>query len=50
MNEGLVRLPAYHDVLWAGMSGTRYRYGVTSVDAKGNESAACETVLEPEGR
>jgi len=48
LNSVPVKLPGYHDVLSAAMSGTRYRYGVTAVDAKGNESAACETTLEPE--
>jgi len=48
LNSVPVKLPGYHDVLSAAMSGTRYRYGVAAVDAKGNESAACETTLEPE--
>jgi len=39
------RLPAFHDTIPAG--DQRYRYSVTSVDAKGNESAACVTTLNP---
>ena len=50
LNSVPVKLPGYHDALSAAMSGTRYRYSVTAVDAKGNESGACETTLEPEQR
>jgi len=50
LNSVPVKLPGYHDVLSAAMSRTRYRYSVTAVDAKGNESAACETTLETEQR
>ena len=50
LNSVPVKLPGYHDALSAAMSGTRYRYSVTAVDAKGNESEACETTLETEQR
>jgi len=43
LNDEAVRLPAFHDVL-PGVG--RYRYSVTAVDAKGNESAAVVTVVE----
>ena len=39
-----VLTPGYHDA--AARPGQRYRYGVTAIDPKGNESAAAETVLE----
>ncbi|MDQ2762788.1 MAG: hypothetical protein M3Y22_04670, partial [Pseudomonadota bacterium] len=40
-----VPTPAYHDA--TAQPGDRYRYGVTAIDPKGNESAAAETVMEP---
>ena len=43
LNGEAVRLPAFHDVL---PGAGRYRYSVTAVDAKGNESGAVETVVE----
>ena len=43
LNGEPVRLPAFHDVL---PGAGRYRYSVTAVDAKGNESAAVVTVVE----
>jgi len=43
LNGDPVRMPAFHDVL--PVAG-RYRYSVTAVDARGNESAAVETVVE----
>jgi len=43
LNGEAVRLPAFHDVL-PGVG--RYRYSVTAVDAKGNESAAVVTVVD----
>jgi hypothetical protein len=46
LNSAPVRVPGYHDVLPASVQGTRFRYSVTAADAKGNESAASETVLE----
>ena len=43
LNGEPVRLPAFHDVV---PGAGRYRYSVTAVDAKGNESAAVMTVVE----
>ncbi len=37
--------PGYHDT--TALPGVRYRYSVTSIDPKGNESAPAETVVEP---
>jgi hypothetical protein len=42
LNGEAVKLPAFHDVL-PGVG--RYKYSVTAVDAKGNESAAVVTVV-----
>ena len=47
LNGTPLRLPAFHDTLPAAATEQRYRYSVTSVDAKGNESAACVTTLNP---
>jgi hypothetical protein len=40
LNEKLLPLPAFHDA--TATRGVGYRYTVTAVDAKGNESAASE--------
>ncbi len=37
--------PGFHDATAA--AGTAYRYGVSAIDAKGNESRAAETVVQP---
>jgi hypothetical protein len=42
LNQKPVALPAFHDVPGVG----RFRYSVTSVDAKGNESAAAVTTVD----
>jgi len=44
LNTTPIRLPAYHDIIPTA-TDQRYRYSVTSVDAKGNESAASVTIL-----
>ncbi len=41
-----VTLPAFHDITASG--SIRYRYSVTSIDLKGNESEAITAVLEPQ--
>ena len=41
-----VKLPAFHDTTASGSK--RYRYNVTSIDLKGNESPAATAVLEPQ--
>jgi hypothetical protein len=45
LNSTPVLLPSFHDA--TTQSGRRYRYGVTAVDKRGNESAAAVFVLEP---
>jgi hypothetical protein len=45
LNEAPVALPGFHDA--TASAGTRYRYRVTAVDKKGNESSATTYVLEP---
>lgn len=45
LSAELVRSPAFHDPTANG--SRRYRYSVTSVDQKGNESDAVKAVLEP---
>lgn len=47
LNQAPVSTPAFHDV--TATAGQRYRYSVTAVDVKGNESGAVVTVVEPEG-
>jgi len=48
LNDTAVPVPAFHDTT-AG-AAQRYRYSVTAVDGKGNESLAATVVLEPEAR
>ena len=45
LNPAPVPLPAFHDDTVT--VGQRYRYSVTAVDAKGNESAAAVTTIDP---
>jgi hypothetical protein len=45
LNSAIVPVPAFHDA--TASAGVRYRYSVTAVDIKGNESPAATTVLEP---
>jgi len=47
LNPAPIRLPAFHDTIPASAAEQGYRYSVTSVDAKGNESPACVTTLNP---
>ncbi|MBB5063147.1 hypothetical protein HDF15_001487 [Granulicella mallensis] len=47
LNQVPVPAPGFHDV--TAVAGQRYRYSVTAVDAKGNESESAVTVLGPEG-
>lgn len=44
LNSAAVLVPAFHDT--TAVAGVRYRYSVTAVDIKGNESPAATTVLE----
>jgi hypothetical protein len=44
LNESPLTLPAFHDV--SAISGKNYRYSVTSVDVKGNESGAVAVLLK----
>jgi hypothetical protein len=48
LNEKAVPVPAFHDD--TASAGQRYRYSVTAVDGRGNESPAVTAVLEPEAR
>jgi len=48
LNESAIPVPAFHDA--TASTGQRYRYSVTAVDGKGNESPAATAVLEPETR
>jgi len=45
LNAVPVTVPAFHDA--TAKSDVRYRYSVTAVDAKGNESGAASSLLEP---
>ena len=45
LNSAPVPIPGYHDT--TADASTRYRYAVTAVDAKGNESATATVTLEP---
>lgn len=45
LNTSPVQLPAFHDT--TANPATRYRYSVTAIDAKGNESPATTVLLEP---
>lgn len=45
LNATPATLPAFHDT--SADAATRYRYTVTAVDRKGNESAAATVVVEP---
>jgi hypothetical protein len=45
LNPTPIRSPAFHDT--TANPATRYRYIVTAVDTKGNESPAATTLLEP---
>ena len=45
LNSAIVPVPAFHDA--TASAGVRYRYSVTALDIKGNESPAATTVLEP---
>jgi hypothetical protein len=45
LNATPVLLPSFHDA--RAKPGTRYRYEVTAIDAKGNESEPGATTLEP---
>ena len=48
LNTTPLRTPAFHD---AGADpATRYRYAVTAIDSKGNESRLDTTLLEPSSR
>jgi hypothetical protein len=47
LNQAPVSAPAFHDV--TATAGQRYRYSVTAVDVKGNESEPVVAVLGPEG-
>ena len=40
-----VLTPGFHDA--TALPGERYRYGVTAIDPKGNESSRAETIVEP---
>jgi hypothetical protein len=46
LNSSLVTLPAYHDA--TAISTEHYRYNVSSVDFKGNESATASIDVEPQ--
>ena len=45
LNSAPLTLPAFHDT--TALPNSRYRYSVTAVDVKGNESPAAGVVLEP---
>ena len=45
LNTAPVALPAFHDDTVT--VGQRYRYSVTAVDAKGNESVPVVTTIDP---
>ena len=45
LNAAIVPMPAFHDA--TAKPTERYRYDVTAVDAKGNESAATTVIAEP---
>ena len=45
LNSAPVALPAFHDD--TVMTGKRYRYSVTAVDAKGNESVPVVATIDP---
>lgn len=46
LNAGLITLPAFHDATATPQQG--YRYGVSAVDQKGNESAAVTVDVQPQ--
>jgi hypothetical protein len=46
LNQAPVPAPGFHDV--TAVAGQRYRYSVTAVDTKGNESEPTVTVLGPD--
>lgn len=46
LTEQPVLTPGYHDA--TAQPGERYRYSVTAIDPKGNESAAADAVVEPQ--
>ncbi len=46
LNPSPLAVPAFRDSL--AVASQRYRYSVTAVDVKGNESAAATVLLEPE--
>jgi hypothetical protein len=45
LNPSAVPLPSFHDT--TANPSTRYRYSVTAIDVKGNESTAATVLLEP---
>lgn len=45
LNSELLTLPAFHDA--SAEAGVRYRYSVTAVDNKENESAGVAVIVEP---
>jgi len=47
LNKIPIPLPGFHDEIPTPPPGSHYRYSVTSVDAKANESAPCSMTLDP---
>ena len=47
LNKAPIPLPGFHDEIPTPIPGSNYKYSVTSVDAKGNESAPCSMTLDP---
>jgi hypothetical protein len=48
LNAAPVTSPGFHDEMSGPVAeGTRYRYEITATDAKGNESARCELMVDP---
>ena len=45
LNPAPVPVPSFHDP--SASPAARYRYSVTAVDGKGNESPAATVLLEP---
>jgi fibronectin type 3 domain-containing protein len=45
LNQAPVPTPAFHDT--TATAGEHYRYSVTAVDIKGNESESAVTTLDP---